>query len=116
VTGVPTVREPDGLALSSRNKRLSAEERQRATVLYRALSAAESSYDRGERKTARLIEAALEALTREPEIRVEYLEVVDAVEMQPVDEVKGPARMAVAAWLGDTRLIDNVPLGQVPAR
>jgi pantoate--beta-alanine ligase len=100
---VPTVRETDGLALSSRNQRLGAEERRAAPVLYRALCAARERMPSVEEAKR----TALAIIAEEPLVRVEYLEVVDQ-EMTPVQEVRSPARIAVAAWLGSTRLIDNV--------
>jgi pantoate--beta-alanine ligase len=106
VVPVATVREADGLAMSSRNKHLSAGPRQAAAVLYRALMAARDSIGSGVEPARK---AALEVIAQEPAVRVEYLEVVDAEEMQPVQHVTGPVRIAVAAWVGGTRLIDNVP-------
>jgi len=104
---VPTVREADGLALSSRNQRLSAEERRVAPVLYKGLqAAAERVRAGGNSAEARC--AALDLIAREPLVRVEYLEVVDPRSMLPVERPAGPVRIAVAAWLGTTRLIDNV--------
>ncbi len=108
VVGVPIVREADGLALSSRNQHLSPAGRKKAAVLYRALCRAAERIDSGTRDSAAVIEAARSVLATEPEVRVEYLEVVDAEQMQPVSEITGPVRVAVAAWVGDTRLIDNV--------
>ncbi len=104
------MREDDGLAMSSRNKRLDPDERRRATVLYRALCAARDAAA-GERRAGELKRAAMAVFTTEPLVRVEYLEVVDAEEMQPVEEIRAPARIAVAAWVGETRLIDNVLVG-----
>lgn len=109
IVGVETVREADGLALSSRNARLSPEQRKIAPVLFRALSAARESAAAGEQDAAKIRQAALDVLATEPEMRVEYLEVVDA-RMQPVDRVGDPAWIAAAAWLGTTRLIDNVAI------
>ena len=108
IVAVETVREPDGLALSSRNARLAPDEREAATVLYRALRAAALVVEQGERRAAEAIRAANVELERTPAIRVEYLEVVDADDMQPVEWVNRPVRIAVAAWAGDVRLIDNV--------
>jgi pantoate--beta-alanine ligase len=108
IVGVPTVREADGLALSSRNQRLSAAERAVAPVLYQALRAAEAVIARGEGDPERAKSAALEVLGAEPRIRVEYFEIVDAGELQPVAEIVGPVLIAAAVWLGGTRLIDNV--------
>lgn len=107
ILGVATVREADGLALSSRNQRLTAEQRAIAPALYRALCAAAERIRCGARVEP-VKEAALAELGRHPEIRVEYFEVVDPAELQPVIEVHGPALVALAAWVGGTRLIDNV--------
>lgn len=105
---VPTVREPDGLALSSRNQRLTAEERRAAPVLYRALLTASDCIAAGCRRAANVRQATLDVIARESLVRVEYVEVVDPAEMTPVAEITGPVRIAVAAWLGAVRLIDNV--------
>jgi pantoate--beta-alanine ligase len=109
VTGVETVREADGLAMSSRNVRLTGEQRRIAPVLYRALCAAQERVAAGERRSVELTRTAGDVLAGEPEIRVEYVEVVDS-RMQPVESVSGAAWMAAAIWLGSTRLIDNVRL------
>lgn len=108
IVGVATVREADGLALSSRNQHLSAEERAVAPLLYQSLLAAEASIAGGERDPERAKQAALAALAPEPLIRVEYFEIVDPEELQPVAEIVGPVLVAAAAWLGATRLIDNL--------
>jgi pantoate--beta-alanine ligase len=108
VVPVPIVREADGLALSSRNQHLSAAERRTAPVLYQGLQAALQAIEAGVRVPGEALRAATEIYARKPELRVEYLEVVDAAEMQPVGRIEGPVRIAVAAWLGETRLIDNV--------
>lgn len=106
----PTVREADGLAMSSRNKLLTPAQRERAAVLYRALrAAAEEAKVRPE--AAAMIAAAKAELAEEPGIRLEYIEVVDAAEMQPVERVEAPVRVAIAAWAGETRLIDNILVG-----
>jgi pantoate--beta-alanine ligase len=104
---VPTVREPDGLALSSRNGRLDAAQRRRAVALSKALRAAEDAITAGERDSGRLREAALAAMAP-LDVRPEYLALVDPDSFQPVDAVDGRVLVAVAARLGDTRLIDNV--------
>ncbi|MGD1071026.1 MAG: pantoate--beta-alanine ligase [Bryobacteraceae bacterium] len=98
IVAVPTVREADGLALSSRNQRLTPEERQIAPMLYRALQIAAWEG----------IGKAREFLQAEPRIRLEYLEAVDPVEMQPVGGMERPALIAIAAWIGNVRLIDNL--------
>jgi pantoate--beta-alanine ligase len=108
IVGVETVREPDGLALSSRNARLSPAERQLATALFRALQKAARMIAAGESDPARVRRAAAaEVPPGNPALRLEYLEVVDA-EMQPVARVSGRVHVAGALWVGATRLIDNV--------
>ena len=113
IVPVATVRQPDGLALSSRNQLLSAEERCRATALYRALSAARAAIAAGETDVAAVKRRALPVLEG---VRVEYFEVVDAEVMQPVERVAGPVRVVVAAWVGSVRLIDNVAAAQQVSR
>lgn len=118
VVGVPTVREPDGLAMSSRNRRLSLEERLVAPCLYKALLAARQSIARGERNAAAIKERASQALQAVPEIRIEYFDLVNPDTIRPVDVVEAPVRAALAAWIGNTRLIDNVlcePPASTPA-
>jgi pantothenate synthetase len=85
-----------------------------ATVLYRALTAAAECIAAGEDDITRVTRAAAAVLATEPEVRVEYLEVVDAEEMQPVGQIDAPVRIAVAAWVGETRLIDNLKWGHLP--
>lgn len=112
---MPIVREPDGLAMSSRNAYLSAEDRVRALCLSRALQAAEERMRAGERSAAAIRAVATEYL--QPADRVDYVELVDADSMAPVDEVNAPVTLAVAAFIGTTRLIDNlkfVPTGGDP--
>ncbi len=108
IVRVPTVREPDGLAVSSRNGYLDPEQRKVAPLLYRALQEAEKQIRSGEQDAAKIRAAALRVLGQAPLVRVEYLEVVDPDEMQPVSSVTPPVHVAGAAWLGATRLIDNV--------
>jgi pantoate--beta-alanine ligase len=107
VEGVATVREPDGLAMSSRNRLLTPAERRVAPLLYQALQLAGRRIEAGARDPAQVREHAM-ALLRRPEIRVEYLEIVDPTTMQPVEKISGPVRVAAAVWLGSTRLIDNL--------
>jgi pantoate--beta-alanine ligase len=109
----PTVREPDGLALSSRNARLTPEERRRAVALWQGLTAAEQCAHEGERDGARLV-ASARAVLSEWAVDPEYLALVDPDTMAPVRRLEQRALLAVAARLGDTRLIDNTLL-QVPA-
>jgi pantoate--beta-alanine ligase len=106
----PIVREADGLALSSRNRYLSAKEREHALVLHRALGKMGEVAASGERSSARLIEAAREILAQEPGVRVDYVAVVDPETLKDVFEVTDGALAAVAAFVGATRLIDNVLL------
>jgi pantoate--beta-alanine ligase len=108
IVEVPTVRENDGLAVSSRNVYLDAEQRRSAAALYQSLTAARELVAQGEREAAAIKRGGLEVLARQPAVRVEYFEVVDSDEMQPVERVEGPVRVAAAVWVGSTRLIDNV--------
>ena len=103
----PTVREPDGLAMSSRNAHLSAADRARARSLYRALSAAAADAAGGERSAQALLDAARAAIVP---IEPEYLALVDPDTLEPVAQLDEPALLAVAAHVGDTRLIDNLML------
>lgn len=109
----PTRREDDGLAMSSRNQYLSAEDRRRAIAIPAALQAVTRAYEAGERRIGRLQALLTAQLAREPALTVQYAEVVDAETLQPVDPLGDrPAVAAVAAFLGPTRLIDNVLLGE----
>jgi pantoate--beta-alanine ligase len=105
VVGVPTVREPDGLALSSRNAYLSPEDRRRAPVLHRALAAGAAVSARGRKA---VLDAARAVLAEEPAVALDYLELTDP-DLGP-DPPAGRARLLVAARIGGTRLIDNVPI------
>lgn len=106
----PTVREPDGLAMSSRNRYLSAEERRQALSLSRALLAAQTQADHGEQSASALLETMRATLQDEPAVRVDYLAVVDPDTLLPLENVAAGALLAVAAYVGSTRLIDNVLL------
>ena len=106
VVGCPTVREADGLAKSSRNTYLSAEERSAATVLARALAAGRAVACPGV-ASAELVAAMREVLAAEPLAAIDYIAVVDAVTMQPVQRVDGEVLVALAVRIGATRLIDN---------
>jgi pantoate--beta-alanine ligase len=108
VIGVPTVREADGLAMSSRNRHLSPEERQFAVGLYQALLEASRRISRGERDSAEIRRAGAATIGQSDAVTLEYLEVVDPATMQPVAEVSNPVRIAGAMWVGATRLIDNL--------
>jgi pantoate--beta-alanine ligase len=106
----PIVREQDGLALSSRNAYLSAEQRKQALALYRSLTRVQTFADRGERLSSALIEAAKQVIADEPAMKLDYFEVVDPNTLDPVAEITRGALVAVAAWVGTTRLIDNIVL------
>jgi pantoate--beta-alanine ligase len=106
----PTVREPDGLAMSSRNRYLSPDERRQALVLSRAVLTAEALVAGGEVNAATLIHAAQRLFATEAQSRIDYIAVVDPLTLLPVDMVRGETLFAVAAYLGATRLIDNTVL------
>jgi len=108
IVPVATVREPDGLAMSSRNRRLTPEQRSIAPLLYQALCAAERLIQTGSRSAAEVREIAIKILTQNPAICIEYLEVVDPATFQPVDTLSRGVVVAAAVWLGQVRLIDNV--------
>ena len=107
----PTVRELDGLALSSRNVHLSPEERAAAPVLRRALAAAVKAYDEGEREGVVLRGLMEETLAIEPLAQVEYVSVADALTLEELQRIKGPALFSMAVVFGTTRLIDNELVG-----
>jgi len=111
IVGVPTVREASGLALSSRNSYLSPEERERAVILSRALRAVQAAAVAGERGTARLRQAGLDVLAAEPEVKLDYLTVVDGNMQAQAQVTDDPLmRVLVAARMFGVRLIDNLPL------
>lgn len=109
VVGGPIVREPDGLAMSSRNRYLSPEERAAAPALQRGLADARDRFRRGQRRAARLIDA-VQAAASAPSLRLQYAEVVDPRTLEPVDPAVPGAVLALAAFCGRTRLIDNATL------
>ena len=106
----PIVRELDGLAMSSRNAYLSAEQRSSATVLHRSLRRVQELAEQGERRSAKLIDAAQRIFLEEPEVRLDYVEIVDNDTLDAVEDTSRGALVAVAAYLGSTRLIDNLLL------
>ncbi len=106
----PIVREPDGLAMSSRNTYLSRAERTQALVLHRSLIAVKKLVDAGEQDAAKLVTAGREEFAREPGVRLDYFEVVNPETLDPVRDLGQGALIAVAAYVGNTRLIDNLLL------
>ncbi|GIV05266.1 MAG: pantothenate synthetase [Fimbriimonadales bacterium] len=103
----PIVREPDGLAMSSRNVYLTPEERTAATVLYRSLQWAQAQVESGERDASQLREGVFQRIAAEPLARIDYVEVVDAETLQPVERIDRPTLIALAVFFGKARLIDN---------
>jgi pantoate--beta-alanine ligase len=112
IVACPIVREPDGLALSSRNRYLTAVQRARATILHRMLDAAADLHAHGERNSQALIATMLQMLASDPSIIVEYAAVVDPDTLLPLADTTRGALLAVAARLGETRLIDNHLIGK----
>jgi pantoate--beta-alanine ligase len=108
IIGVATIREADGLALSSRNEHLTAAERAQAPALYQALLRAKELIGAGETDSASILGRAAAVIDAASGIRLEYLEVVDPLELQPVAHVGGTVLVAGALWVGSTRLIDNM--------
>ena len=104
----PTVREADGLALSSRNAFLSSEERKAAAVLYQALSAARDAIRRGEQSARRVQVVMTRLIRKEPLARLDYAAVAHPTTLQEVPMVQGRVVLLAAAWIGKTRLIDNL--------
>lgn len=110
IIGVPTVREADGLAMSSRNRRLTPNQRLAAPVLHTALQGAQAAAAHGIVDAARLIDIAQSVLAEEPQARVEYVALVDRETMAPIATVDRECRMAMAVWVDDVRLIDNIAI------
>jgi pantoate--beta-alanine ligase len=109
---VPTVREPDGLALSSRNRYLSADERRDALALSRALAAAHTAWHGGERRASQIEARMRGVLAMSPGVRPEYIAVTEPTALSPVETVDSGTVIALAARVGSTRLIDNIILGE----
>jgi pantoate--beta-alanine ligase len=106
----PTVRDDDGLAISSANAQLGIEERHAAACLYAALNAARDAYEGGERSAEVLRWRMTDVLTREPHARTDYVSVADAGSLVELQRVSGPALALLAVWIGKVRLTDNMPL------
>jgi pantoate--beta-alanine ligase len=110
IVGAPIVREPDGLALSSRNVYLSPEERRAATVLHRSLEAARAQIETGERDAATIRRGIRDGLSTEPLGQVDYVGTVDALSFEPLEELRGECVIPIAVRFGKTRLLDNLHL------
>ena len=108
VVGMPTVREPDGLAMSSRNTTLLPDERKAALSLYRSLQRAKELLQKGEQRAGRILDEMNGILQSEPLVRMDYVQICDALTLQDVDRIEGDVVVALAAYLGKTRLIDNL--------
>jgi pantoate--beta-alanine ligase len=106
----PTLRESDGLAMSSRNSYLSVEERKAAPILHRALSAAKAAYEAGERNADALRATMHDVLKQEPLARLQYVSCADLLTLQELNQIENGALLSMAVFIGKTRLIDNVPL------
>ncbi len=107
---LPTVREPDGLAMSSRNSYLNSEQRQAATVLYQALTLAQKLWLQGERSAQSMRRKMIELIQKEELAEIDYVSIADAETLDELDRVKSPALVSLAVRIGNTRLIDNVVL------
>ena len=114
IVGVPTVREPDGLALSSRNRLLTPDNRAAALCVPRALDAAAASVAAGHKSAAWIVGAAEAVIEAEPVTKLEYCELRDPDTLELMDELDRPGLLAVAVWFGPVRLIDNVVLHPLP--
>lgn len=104
----PTVREPDGLAVSSRNKYLTEEERKDSVLIYKSLEKCREMIESGTRDTETIVAAMREVLSRAPSIQIQYVSIVDAETLESLDKVRGKVMAAVAGRLGSARLIDNI--------
>ena len=110
IVAAPTLRDPDGLALSSRNQYLSPEERAKALSIPRALNAAETEFNNGVRQTNRL-QATMQRILLEQHLNIDYVAAVDPLTLKTVEVINGPTVLAIAARVGNTRLIDNITVG-----
>ncbi|MBJ6724203.1 pantoate--beta-alanine ligase [Geomesophilobacter sediminis] len=112
IVGMPIVREADGLAMSSRNTKLSAEDRRKALCLYRSIGAARTAFAAGERSVAKLRETAVSVIAAEPAAEIDYLEFRDPDSLEPLETAEARTLYALAVRLGGVRLIDNCILGE----
>ena len=111
IVTVPTVREPDGLAMSSRNTYLNPEERQAATVLYQALTLAQQLYSQGEKDADKLRQQMTALIQKQPLATIDYVSIADVKTLDELETVNPPALVSLAVKIGKTRLIDNIVLG-----
>jgi pantoate--beta-alanine ligase len=111
IVSCPIVRQPDGLAMSSRNAYLSPQQKKSALALYGSLLEVQKRFAQGEHRTGPLIEAGKQVFAKEPAVHLDYFEIVNPDTLDPVEGVSRGALVAVAAFVGKTRLIDNVVLG-----
>jgi len=112
IVTIPTVREPDGLAVSSRNTYLNPRERQAAVVLYQALSLAQQLWSRGEKDAQRLRQEMIGLIQKQPLASIDYVSIADAETLDELETVNPPALVSLAVKIGNTRLIDNMVLGR----
>lgn len=108
IHGAEIVRQEDGLANSSRNKRLTDAQKEEATVLYRAMNTAHAAFEAGERSVEKLVKTVRDMIEASPSAQIDYIQLVDAENLSPIQTVERPAVMALAVALGDVRLIDNL--------
>ena len=112
VVVVPTQREPDGLAMSSRNVYLSPQERQAAVVLWRSMNLAQGLWQKGERDAEKIRNEMVAIIKKEPLARTDYVSISDPGTLEELSRIKGPALVSMAVYVGKTRLIDNLTLGE----
>ncbi len=111
VVVVPTQREPDGLAMSSRNVYLNPQERQAAVVLWRSMNLAQGLWQKGERDAEKIRQEMMALIKKEPLARIDYVSIADPETLEELAQIKGPALVSMAVYMGKTRLIDNMTLG-----
>jgi pantoate--beta-alanine ligase len=111
VVVVPTQREPDGLAMSSRNVYLNPQERQAAIVLWKSMNLAERLWQKGERDAEKIRQEMMALVKKEPLARIDYVSIADPRTLEELTQIKGPALVSMAVFMGKTRLIDNMTLG-----
>ena len=111
VVVVPTQREPDGLAMSSRNVYLNPQERQAAVVLWRSMNLAQGLWQKGERDAEKMRNEMVALIKKEPLARIDYVSIADPRTLEELSQIKGPALVSMAVYFGKTRLIDNMTLG-----